>query len=550
MQDIVRLTFKALSDVIKSQGASLKEIELQLPGKASKSEISQCLVMKTSYTELTRSLSDLKTMVEGKMNVDDVYSIVEEKVSRNDLQYLLGTKASYEELRTSLSEKADLREVQSEIRALRAIIEEMNEENYRKLQQCASKRELQQVQALAETKANKDEVTEALEEKANKQSVANALHRKANKTDVEALLASKVETNEYTKLFESVQDIHSQFLQRSEKAESTRKNEKNEVESKFTMIQTLQKDSENKFLSYFSKLESFTTNLKSKLEDFQNSTNNLLSKKCETRDFEKLTQHVNRKADSDSLRDVSSSIQSDLKEELQVFRYESSKFQEILNEKCGKFELSIKSLQNDVMQVYENIRSVSDNSRINLEEGVKSVHQYTGSRLEEIKLLRIEIDKLHREIEEIRHKGVDKNEFWKNIENKVDNRDLKEYVDKHGREFAKQLQVSGEELRDLIMRKEKELTIMIEKKPGAHEINSMIIEGNVSRMQRTSIEESYRDERSMKVSNLRNDSQVDSLQKDLSRIRLELDDRISSFISEQNSLNEMLCSENCVARWL
>ena len=590
VQDIVRLTFKALSDVVKSQGASLKEIEAQLPGKALKSEMSQCLLMKNNYTELTRSLSELTALVEGKMNTDDVYSIVEDKVSRNDLQYLLGAKASYEELQTSLSEKADLNEVQSELRALRAIIEEMNEENYRKFQLCASKRELQQVQTLAETKANKDEVTEALEEKANKQSVANALHRKSNKGEIEALIATKVETTEYNKLFESVQEIHSQLLLQIEKSENQRKNEKDEVETTLKLLQTSQKDSEikytsyfsklesyttslkskfeemqnstntilqtsqkdidNKLLSYFSKLESYNTFLKSKLEDLQNSTNISLNKKCEMRDLDKLIQNINRKADNDTLKDLSNTIQSELKEQMQIIIHESHKFQELLNEKCGKQDLNLKSLQNEIMQIYENIRNVSESSRVNLEEGIKSVHHYTGSKLEDVKGLRFEIEKIYREIEDIRHRNIEKSEFWKNIENKVDNRELKEYVDKYGKDMIKHLQINGEELKDLILRKEKELLSIIEKKIGIYEVNNLISESNTNRMQKISIEELYKDDRSIRNNHIKTDSCTDSLQKDLSRIRLELDGRISSFITEQNSLNEMLCSENCVARWI
>ena len=550
VQDIVRLTFKALSDVVKSQGATIKELEVQLPGKASKSEISQCITMKNSYNEIARTLSDLKASIENKMNLDDVYSIVEEKVSRSDLQYLLGTKASYEELRGSLSEKADMREVQSEIRALRAIIEEMNEENYRKLQQCASKRDLQQLELVVETKAGKDEVTEALEEKANKQSVANALHRKSNKTDVEALLQSKVETNEFAKLFELVQEINLQISLKAEKAEvskmfsqeSSRKADRSEFESTVAVLQTSHKDSEAKLFSYISNIENFSATIKSKLEDFQSSFTQSLSKKSDIKDIDRLTQIISRKVDSDSVKDSLNSLQHELKEQIQSYRYEFHTTQDSTSEKLLKFEQGLKMIQGDLMQTHESIRNVSENTRVNLEEGVKSVHHYTGSKLEEMKVLRTEIERLYREIDEIKHRASDKT--------KIDARELKDFVEKHGRDLARQLQISTEDLKDLVLRKEKELTLMIDKKPGVHEITSLILESSAHRSHKTTAEDSYKDERSLKMSSLRNEGNYDVLQKDLSRIRLELDDRISSFVSDQNLLNEMLCSEHCVARWI
>jgi hypothetical protein len=494
VQDIVRLTFKALSDVVKSQGASLKEIEIQLPGKASKSEVSQCISLKNSYSDIIRTISDLKAANDSKMNSDDVYSIVEEKVSRSDLQYLLSTKASYEELRSSLSEKADTRDLQSEIRAIRAIIDEMNEENYRKFQLCVSKRDLQQLEVLVETKANKDEIAEILEEKANKQSVANALHRKANKTDVESLIAARVELTEFNKVFESVQELQSQIILKAEKSEvakyqeSSRKTDKAEMESAVLSLQESQKDSENKIFSYISKLEGFSTSLRSKIDEIQSFNAGILTKKCDVKDLENLSQTINRKADTEYLKDLVSSLQKEFKEQVRSNRLETRQLEDLYNEKWSKLDQNLNLLQSDVAQAHENIKIVSEYSRVNLEEGVKSVHHYTGSKLEEIRVLRLEIDRLHREIEEIRHVGVDKSEFRKGIDNKIDSRELKEFVDKNNRELVRQLQFYNEELRDLILRKEKELTLMIDKKPGVHEINSLILENTVSRMNRSSID--------------------------------------------------------------
>ena len=54
IQDIVRLTFKALSDVVKAQGETLKELERQMPQKTSKSEMQAALSTKASLTDMSR----------------------------------------------------------------------------------------------------------------------------------------------------------------------------------------------------------------------------------------------------------------------------------------------------------------------------------------------------------------------------------------------------------------------------------------------------------------------------------------------------------------
>ena len=542
VQEIVRLTFKALSDVVKSQGATIKELELQLPTKASKSEVSSCISIKSSFNELSRSISELKSSVEGKMSVDDVYSIVEEKVSRADLQYLLGGKASYEELRSSLIEKADLREVQSEMRALRAVLEEMNEENYRKFTQCASKRDIQQIEELLESKVSKEEFNDGLEEKANKQSVANALHRKANKVDIEPILANKSEISEVNRLSESLKEIYSQLALKPDKSEvnkylvheSSKKVDKNDLDSNLLSIQNTQRESETRTMAYISKLESYSTNLKSKIEDLQNTLLTSLSKKADLRDLEKLSQSTSKKVEIDQLV----LLQNDVKEQGQSIRYECLNMQESFSERSSKLEQNLRILQGDLAKMNESIRLVSESSRANIEEGVKSVQSYTGSKLEEVKLVRSELDRVYRELSELKNIYLDKSEFKKTIEGKVDSRDLREFMDKTVRDMSRQVQQTTEDLKELILRKEKELILLIDKKPNVHELNSLFLESKHKSFMNAE-KESYSKTR---------DSEI--VTREISRAKYEMDDRLSVFIHDQNMLNEMLCAENCVARWL
>ena len=58
VQDIVRLTFKALSDVIKSQGSSIAELEREMGSKASKSEMSSGLSQKVNISDMHRHMSE------------------------------------------------------------------------------------------------------------------------------------------------------------------------------------------------------------------------------------------------------------------------------------------------------------------------------------------------------------------------------------------------------------------------------------------------------------------------------------------------------------
>ena len=53
MQEIVRLNFKALHDVVKAHGEALKSVEKAVGNKVSKPEHAAALTEKVSVTELT-----------------------------------------------------------------------------------------------------------------------------------------------------------------------------------------------------------------------------------------------------------------------------------------------------------------------------------------------------------------------------------------------------------------------------------------------------------------------------------------------------------------
>ena len=55
--DIVRLTFKALSDVVKSHTSAIHELELQIATKCNRSE----LVQKANLTDINRLLSEIRS---------------------------------------------------------------------------------------------------------------------------------------------------------------------------------------------------------------------------------------------------------------------------------------------------------------------------------------------------------------------------------------------------------------------------------------------------------------------------------------------------------
>ena len=57
VSDIVRLTLKAVTDVIRVQAASIKEINNMLPTRASKTELTTGLSLKANINDVSRTIS-------------------------------------------------------------------------------------------------------------------------------------------------------------------------------------------------------------------------------------------------------------------------------------------------------------------------------------------------------------------------------------------------------------------------------------------------------------------------------------------------------------
>lgn len=180
--DIVRLTFKALSDVIKTHTSALRDFEIQIATKANRSE----LVQKANISDLNRLLSETRSVGENK-HFETFQTLLEEKVTRKECNYMISGK--FNEIKSEIDKKADLRELQSEVRGLKSMIEDLN---YKK----GSGKELENVFKALEQKVSISELNSALEEKVSKQFLANSLSKKVNRSDLEALLLSKADMGE------------------------------------------------------------------------------------------------------------------------------------------------------------------------------------------------------------------------------------------------------------------------------------------------------------------------------------------------------------------
>ena len=59
IQDIIKLTLKAVCDVVRTQGLAIRELERVLPTKCNKSELNAGLSLKANVSDVSRTVAEV-----------------------------------------------------------------------------------------------------------------------------------------------------------------------------------------------------------------------------------------------------------------------------------------------------------------------------------------------------------------------------------------------------------------------------------------------------------------------------------------------------------
>jgi len=405
VQDVVRLTLKALTDTVKSQGIAIKDLERQLPSKATKAELNSGLAVKANVTDMERLLSDITAALDSKVTLEDTQTLLEDKVSQSDLQYAVSSRVSFEEVRAQVEGKVDLRDFEAEIRALSSHLTEWKREVSERMQTSATLRDLQKVQDRLDTKADKDEMNEALLEKANKASVANALHRKANRADIDLLLGQKADLEEVRKLQETLKgkaefgmvdkmlqtlaakadklEVSTQITQ-----ESLKLTPKSDLENAVQALTGLKKELDQRFQQTTTELRTSVSNWQLELEKTQSSLSQAIGKKVDIRDFDQLAEMSSRRPDQDQVGALLADLRKEVQEGLRTAASANQEVEEMTRSRLHEIHLKMESethrLEDDQSRLKESLRSLSERTRADLDSTYQSFNSNLSSTRQDL----------------------------------------------------------------------------------------------------------------------------------------------------------------------
>ncbi|GLI62651.1 hypothetical protein VaNZ11_005299 [Volvox africanus] len=188
IQDIVRLTFKAFHDVLRTQAEAIKAIERSVDTKASRAEMAASLQQKANAADLAARMKEMETQMAQKADVADMErrALKTEmdasmRTQMTDIYNLLRAKAEDSEFK-AFKEHAD-----RQLSSLRADVTRLGSG-------------LEATRTALDSKAGVAEVTAALAQKADLAEVEDKLRDKVSRKMFQEGLARKVDVTQMDQL--------------------------------------------------------------------------------------------------------------------------------------------------------------------------------------------------------------------------------------------------------------------------------------------------------------------------------------------------------------
>ena len=400
VQDIIRLTFKALSDVVRVQGEAIKDLEHGLQTRVSRSELTSALALKISATEVSRELNDFASALDSKASVDDLRALLDDKVSKTDLQYQLSSKVSIDEVKTLMDHKTNLKEFENEAEVMRYQLQQTQKDLLAKMQSLPSHKDIQLLKQTIEGKANSSDVAEALESKANKQAVANALQRKANKADVDAVLSRKPDLADFQEVvvaLESKADVIT--VERLMQAIDG-KVDRNDLDE-ILHEENSQRPGHTDLDSLASALVGLRKEVDFKLQETNKEAQHRLANFSAAQEqeikvlhttiaarLEQLAEETASKADSHSVSDMFAGLKRDHELALSAveldFNSELKRISEAQTELASRLDVETHRLAFEFEKSSEAIKAFENSFRVELDNSIKVAHSITASAKAEL----------------------------------------------------------------------------------------------------------------------------------------------------------------------
>ena len=529
-----RQCFLTLFSLLKSTSSTLMQLEHT---KASKSELSSSLNIKANIADIMRTFSEVAQNIESRPTLNEVNILLDDKLSKHELSALLSTKPSLNDIKHLLQS--------GEIKL--NINNNINELSQHFVTQ-------EQLAASLNQTVGKDNLLVLLEQKVGRDEMEQALTHKANVNELKAMLEEmndKIHNNTVTNLTEeSIANINKR-------------------------IDEMDKD-----------IDILIDNIKKQFQNVNNVINNLTSTKADYKEVELLIKNVSSQQVEEmliqtktELTDSITKSRSDFVQAMNVLEqqykgdilHNEKEYNEKLTKLSKEFSQGLTYVNNDIGKINNSIitrNEVEEMVNKKIHSNNVLTHNEETSKVQHIN--NDDLDSLYQSVSKHTHDKIEESKHY-----------IQEYIKQFNNSIQEQLdtKASISEMHVLLNSKadHNKTAVILDNKTPRCEFealkltveklsNDMISKLDQSKFDMyvqhtTNTIDTMSKDVMMKanihemMTYIKSKVSIDEVNKALSVIHDELDtkltvDEFQSAMNNQNAINDILCKENIVGKWL
>ena len=574
--------------------------------KINKSEVELALSKKTEKTEMNKIVVDLKNLIQQKASNEQINQLLNDKISKNEVLFYLSTKPSIEDIKNVLEEKIGIREFEE-------IVNEIDLLKKQKLNINIFNSEIKEIKEILDNKPNSIDVINALDTKVDKDELKNELENKIDQKELNNILKEKDKENknELNKINQIIDNkLNKNELQKYENLNNILKNKADNND--FNLINEAFQDMKIKMTKRIddidNDLDRLIENIKLQFQTLNDDLNILEKNKIDNSIIDQINEIINKKVDHNILEDNITQLKNNLYKSMNNFiediENNQKKFEEkiIMNlnnvSKENQSLLENINIQNETIKdLFENKTNSNNENEIHLEKMYEISQNLQIENNSQIENLKIEMKKDIESLINIINKKMDTNtmnEYLLKINNeinsKIDSSEFQESQDKIISDINSKIKELYEdiikELSDKITKEE--LNILLNDKIN---INKQVYEQKLSikefenfKNQNEDIKRELKQKLDINIFNklvnqfninfdnikndikskadlkeisesLKNKINIEQINKYFTDINNKLNEKTNNndftiAIDNQAIINDTLCNENCIGRWV
>ena len=560
---------------------AIKELKKSINSKLDKSELD--LNSKCDKAEMNQIISDLKKSINTKASNEQVNQLLNDKITKNEVLFYLSNKPSTDAINNILEEKISIREFEEVLNQINLIKDEKIDIN-------VFNSEIQEIKDILETKSNSIDVVNALDTKVDKDELNFELKNLTKRKELNNLLEEKKDKFENQKIFEILNEkLNNKESKNIEKIENILKekadnNDFNLIKDAFqdmkiTMTQRID-DIDNDLDRL---IENIKSQFKSMTEDMKNSEKNIY----ENLNIENINSILKNKIDLNDLEESMNLLKTNIFQSMNSFMKEIESNQKNFEEKImtnldkiskeNKYIMENMNIQNmTVKDLFNNKTNYSNElNELKISEMSKNIVDYKLDLKKDMENIlnilnnKIDVNLVNEEFTKIENDIDNKinalNETQDNIIMQVNSK-IKEMYDDLSKEIENKITMADAKF--LLTNESNnnenntignyqnldDIKNELRKKLDVNIFNKVVNQFNINF---ENIKKDINSTNSTKELNnsLNNKVSTDYFNKLFSEINKKLNEKVNtsdftSALDNQSIINDTLCNENCIGRWM